>query len=133
MVEWDKFNFSIVEVCDLNAQQERENFYLQKYLPLLNTVFKSNFSDSQIYETLYSKLKAKQQNLDYKNKHIGIFIYVYTYNNDQINNNYTKYDSINTLSKEINVARDKKISKYKCSLPGSHLSLPPSAPRLHQR
>ena len=120
MVGWDKFNFTIVEVCDLNAQQERENFYLQKYLPLLNTVFKSNFSDSQIYETLYSKLKAKQQNLDYKNKHIGIFIYVYTYNNDQINNNYIKYDSINTLSKEINVAPEeryyKKISKYKCSL-----------------
>ena len=120
LVGWDKFNFTIVEVCDLNAQQERENFYLQKYLPLLNTVFKSNFSDSQIYETLYSKLKAKQQNLDYKNKHIGIFIYVYTYNNDQINNNYIKYDSINTLSKEINVAPEeryyKKISKYKCSL-----------------
>ena len=111
LVGWDKFNFTIVEVCDLNAQQERENFYLQKYLPLLNTVFKSNFSDSQIYETLYSKLKAKQQNLDYKNKHIGIFIYVYTYNNDQINNNYIKYDSINTLSKEINVARD-TIKRY---------------------
>ena len=111
LVGWDKFNFTIVEVCDLNAQQERENFYLQKYLPLLNTVFKSNFSDSQIYETLYSKLKAKQQNLDYKNKHIGIFIYVYTYNNDQINNNYTKYDSINTLSKEIYVARD-TIKRY---------------------
>ena len=120
LVGWDKFNFTIVEVWELNAQQERENFYLQKYLPLLNTVFKSNFSDSQIYETLYSKLKAKQQNLDYKNKHIGIFIYVYTYNNDQINNNYIKYDSINTLSKEINVAPEeryyKKISKYKCSL-----------------
>ena len=59
MVGWDKFNFSNVEVCDLNAQQERYKFYLKKYLPLLNTVFKSNFSDSQTYETLYSKLKAK--------------------------------------------------------------------------
>lgn len=64
LVGFCKFSFSIIEVCDLNAQKERENFYLQKYLPLLNTVFKSNFSDSQIYETLYSKLKdrsSKQQ------------------------------------------------------------------------
>ena len=110
LVGWDKFNFTIVEVCDLNAQQERENFYLQKYLPLLNTVFKSNFSDSQIYETLYSKLKAKQGNLVFKNKHEGIPIFVYNCNN-LISTNFLKYNSINTLSKDINVARD-TIKKY---------------------
>ena len=34
---WDNFEFSIIELCDLNNQEDRENFYLQKYLPLLNT------------------------------------------------------------------------------------------------
>lgn len=67
MVSWDKFNLSIVEICDLNIQQERENFYLKKYLPLLNTVLKSNFSDYQKYENLYSKLKAQQKILLYNN------------------------------------------------------------------
>ena len=113
LVGWEKFNFSIVEICDLNTQQERENFYLKKYLPLLNTVFKSNFSgrSAQIYDTLYNKLKAKQENLVHNNKYIGISIYVYTYNNDQISKNFTKYDSINTLSKDINVSRD-TIKRY---------------------
>ena len=117
LVGWDQFNFSIVEICDINNQQERENFYLQNYLPLLNTVFKSNFSQSQIYETLYRKLKAKQGNLEFKNKHGGIPIYVYNCNN-LISTNFLKYNSINTLSKDINVARDtiKKISKYSCAL-----------------
>ena len=110
LVGWDQFNFSIVEICDINNQQEREKFYLQNYLPLLNTVFKSNFSQSQIYETLYRKLKAKQGNLEFKNKHGGIPIYVYNCNN-LISTNFLKYNSINTLSKDINVARD-TIKKY---------------------
>ena len=31
-------------------QQERENYYLQKYLPLLNTIFKSNLNESELQE-----------------------------------------------------------------------------------
>jgi len=38
-VGWDKFEFSIIEICDLNLQQEKENCYLQKYLPLLNSIW----------------------------------------------------------------------------------------------
>lgn len=72
LVGWDQFDFSIVEICDLNLQLERENFYLQKYLPLLNTVFKSSFSDSKLYDTLYSKLKSLQKKLEFNNKHIGV-------------------------------------------------------------
>jgi hypothetical protein len=41
---WDTSEFSIMEICDLSIQQDIEDFYLQKYLPLLNTIFKSNFS-----------------------------------------------------------------------------------------
>lgn len=29
-VGWDKFEFSIIEICDLNLQQEKENYYLKK-------------------------------------------------------------------------------------------------------
>lgn len=105
LVGLDKFNFSIIEICELNIQKERENFYLKKYLPLLNTVFKSNFNASQIFETLYSKLKAKQINLNFNNKYLGIPIYVYTYN-EEISDKFLRYESINILSKEIEVARD---------------------------
>ena len=72
----DKFKFSIVEICDINIQQERENFYLKKYLPILNTVLKSNFSESQIYDTLYSKLKAKQSNLELDNKYADQYMFI---------------------------------------------------------
>jgi hypothetical protein len=51
-IGWDQFEFSIVEICDFSIQQDRKDFYLQKYLPL-NTIFKSNFSEIQSYESLY--------------------------------------------------------------------------------
>ena len=51
-------------------QQERENFYLQKYLPLLYTIFKSNLNETQTYDSLYEKLKLKQLELDLGNKYI---------------------------------------------------------------
>jgi hypothetical protein len=50
------FLFSIVEVCDLNIQEDREKFYLQKYLPVLNTIFKNNFGQIQSYDSLYDSL-----------------------------------------------------------------------------
>ena len=60
---------------------------------------------------MYSKFKAKQGNLELLNKHRGIPIYLYSYNNNFISSNFVKYDSINNLSKNINVARD-TIKKY---------------------
>lgn len=39
---WDKFKFEILEeIEDLNTLRERENFYLTKYKPILNTIYKS--------------------------------------------------------------------------------------------
>lgn len=111
LVGWEKFNFSIVEICNLEFHLEKENYYLKKYLPILNTLLKSNFSDSQIYETLYSKLKAKQKDLVLNNVHSGIPTYLYTYAIDQISLDCTKYDSLNTLSKAIKVSRD-TIKRY---------------------
>lgn len=58
-VGWDKFEFSIIEICSLDMHQEKENYYLQKYLSLLNTIFKSNLSDTQTYDSLYEILKLR--------------------------------------------------------------------------
>lgn len=111
LVGWDKFTFSIIEICDLNMQKDRENFFLKEYLPILNTVLKSNFSESLIYDTLYNKLKTKQKQLEFNNKYLGISIYVYNYVDSQIKENYTNYKSLNTLSKDLNIARD-TIKRY---------------------
>lgn len=92
-------------------QKERENFYLKEYLPLLNTVFKSNFSESLIYDNLYNKLKTKQGELKFNSKYSGLLIYVYNYTNGLINPNFSKYNSFNALSKEFNIARD-TIKRY---------------------
>ena len=43
-------------MCSPEKQGARENYYLQKYLPLLNTTFSSSFSESAIYKSLNSKL-----------------------------------------------------------------------------
>jgi len=111
LVGWDKFSFSIIEICDIGVQNERENFYLKEYLPLLNTVFKSNFSEYLIYDTLYNKLKTKQEEIEFNSEYSGILIYVYNYTNGQINPNFTKYNSLNALSKELNIVRD-TIKRY---------------------
>jgi hypothetical protein len=56
----DKFHFSIIQICSLDVQKERENYYLQKYLPLLNTIYKSDLDSIQNYDSLYEILKLKQ-------------------------------------------------------------------------
>lgn len=62
MVGWEHFKVSIIEICSALEQGARENYYLQKYLPLLNTTFSSSFSESQIYETLATKLSMLKDN-----------------------------------------------------------------------
>lgn len=72
-------------------------------------MFKSNFSSSQIYETLYSKLKERQKDLAIKNRRLpysGVSIYLYTFENYKISENYIKYRSILALSKSINISRE---------------------------
>lgn len=80
-IGWDKFEFSIIEICSLDMHQEKENYYLQKYLPLLNTIFKSNLSDTQTYDSLYEILKLRQLESNFDNKYRGISIYLYEYVN----------------------------------------------------
>jgi len=46
LIGLEHFKFSIVEICSPSEQGKRENYYLQKFLPLLNSTFSSSFSES---------------------------------------------------------------------------------------
>jgi len=87
-------------------QQERENYLLQKYLPLLNTIFKSNLNDTQTYDSLYEILKLRQLESKFENKYQGISIYLYEYVNGQLGTSCNTFSSINELSKYLGVARE---------------------------
>ena len=87
-------------------QQERENYYLEKYLPLLNTIFKSNLSDIQTFDSLYELLKVRQLVSSFENKYQGIYIYLYEYVNGQLTTNCKTFNSINELSNYLGVARE---------------------------
>lgn len=105
-VGWDKFHFSIIQICSLDVQKERENYYLQKYLPLLNTIYKSDLDSMQNYDSLYERLKLKQLEWNQDNKYLGIPIYLYTYIEESLKDNYIKFDSINKLSQYLNISRE---------------------------
>lgn len=113
-VGWDKFVYSIFEICSLDMHQERENYFLQKYLPLLNTIFKSNLSDTQTYNSIYDILKLIQLDFNFDTKHgllipakqvLGISLYLYEYVKGQVSTNYVKFNSINQLSKDLGISR----------------------------
>jgi hypothetical protein len=99
-------NLSIIEICSLDMQQERENYFLEKYLPLLNTIFKSNLSDIQTFDSLYELLKVRQLESSFENKYQGIYIYLYEYVNGQLTTNCKTFNSINELSNYLGVARE---------------------------
>ncbi len=105
-VGWDKFELSIIEICSLDMHRERENYYLQKYLPLLNTIFKSNLSNAQTYDSLYEILKVRKLESDFNNKYKGISIYLYRYVNGQLSANHNTFNSINELSKHLGISRE---------------------------
>lgn len=105
-VGWNKFEFAILEVCSPDMQQERENSLLQKYLPLLNTIFKSNLNDIQTYDSLYEIFKLRQLESNFENKYKGISIYLYECVNGQLDTSCNTFNSINELSNYLGVARE---------------------------
>lgn len=56
----EHFNICILEICSSETQGARENYYLQKYLPLLNSTFSSSLTESAINVTL--KIKCSYNN-----------------------------------------------------------------------
>lgn len=84
---------------------------MQKYLPVLNTIFKSNFGQIQSYVSLYEILRLRKLQLDLGKKYIGINLYLYEYFNGQVSTNYKRFSSINELSKNLGISRE-TISVY---------------------
>lgn len=108
LIGLDHFKFSILEICspDIAEQGKRENYYLQKFLPILNTTFSSSYVESAIYTSLTNKLislKSKNYNPKDTNTQISnkpITIFVYSFDEDKgINSIYDKYNSMAEASK----------------------------------
>lgn len=111
LIGWEYFNISIVETCTKDKLGNRENFYLQKYLPLLNSVFSSSITEDAINLTLKSKLKElRRSNSEYSSLEISdstrrkIPVYLYDINEKGINQSPTYFNSIRaaSLALEIN-------------------------------
>lgn len=79
-----RFYVAILEVCPLKLLSDRENLYLSRYKPLLNTLYStgsSTFNNNKVNRTLFSELKAlksRSQTLS-KIKGVGV-VPVYIYN-----------------------------------------------------
>jgi hypothetical protein len=86
-------------------KNKEENYYLQKYLPLLNTTFSSSFSESAIYTSLTNKLAIWRSISDSFTSGQSIPIYVYEIKDRYINKTYVKYNSITEASRNEIVAR----------------------------
>lgn len=97
LVGWEHFSISIIEECSPEKQGARENYYLQKYLPLLNTTFSSSFSESATWAGPSCQL-ARLRNTQGKINGQGIPVYVYEINNEDINKIFVKYNSITEAS-----------------------------------
>lgn len=97
LVGWEHFNISIIEVCSHEKQGARENYYLHKYLPLLNTTFSSSFSYSAIYKSLNSKLAILSNTSD-KVTGQPLPTFVYEINSKGIKKTFLKYNSITEAS-----------------------------------
>ena len=84
LVGWSNISVHILEFCDEKNLTNRENFYLNKYLPSLNGKFSSSYSSS-VYRSL-SGILAHRQSLYRKedlrlNNHFKYsdFLWVYSY------------------------------------------------------
>ena len=67
---------------------------MQNYLPILNTILKSNLGDIQSYHSLYDKLKLMKSNLVTNKKYKGVCVYKYKCVKSQISWDYSNLSSI---------------------------------------
>lgn len=102
----DNFTFSIVEICSLSEQREKEDKYLQNYLPILNTILKTNLGDIESYESLYDKLKLIKSNLGTNNKYKGVSVYNYRCVKGQISWDYSNFRSMSKLAQHLGISRE---------------------------
>lgn len=109
IVGWDNFIISIIELSETKDLGIRENYYLQKYLPLLNSTFSSNLSETAIFESLIVKLKSlKLTNTNFYGNSIysGVSLWVYKLLNTQIDPTFVKYPSLKKACENTGIARE---------------------------
>jgi hypothetical protein len=105
LIGLEHFKFSIVEICSPSEQGKRENYYLQKFLPLLNSTFSSSFTESAIYMSLRDKLTSLKPTTLTQKSNQPIPIFTYTLCKDKgINPTYIKYNSIGEASRKEKIA-----------------------------
>ena len=96
----EHFSIHILEVCPLAKLGERETYYLQKYIPILNSVFSSSITEGVIKQTLLLKLKDLRETnkvLDSRDT----LVYVYECTEKGINPQATIYKSSNEASRSL--------------------------------
>jgi hypothetical protein len=72
----EHFSIHILEVCPLAKLGERETYYLQKYIPILNSVFSSSITEGIIKQTLLLKLKdLKDTNKGFDSRDTLVYVY----------------------------------------------------------
>nr|NP_074959.1 orf699 [Podospora anserina] len=108
LVGLEHFKFSIIEISSSSEQGIRENYYLQKFLPLLNTTFSSAFSESTIFRSLTDKITSLKTTTLTPKSNQPITIYTYSLHkqgdHEAINPAYIKYNSIGEASKMEKIA-----------------------------
>ena len=112
LIGWEHFNISIIETCALDKLGERENFFLQNYLPLLNSVFSSSVTETAINTTLKAKLDSLRKSNSSTSFKYNVPLYVYDLREDRIENTFIYFKSIQeaSLALEINAT---SLSQYR--------------------
>ena len=116
---WENFTIGIVEICGAKEQGIRENYYLQKYLPLLNSAFFSKYSETAIFQTLRNILLLKKSGAgssegqapgegttNAKGRILKVAVWVYKLCATHIDKTFVKYDSINKACEGSGPSRD---------------------------
>ena len=88
----ENFNVHILEVCPVSKLGERETYYIQKYIPILNSVFSSPRTEHVIKQTLFLKLKDLRATNRVKNPTTTL-VYVYEWTEKGISQQATMYNS----------------------------------------
>ena len=96
----EHFNIHILEVCPETKLGERETYYLQKYIPILNSVFSSSITEGVIKQTLLLKLKDLRAINRGKDSRV-ILVYAYEWTEKGINPQPTIYNSTNEASRSL--------------------------------
>lgn len=96
----EEFNIHILELCPETKLGERETYYLQKYVPILNSVFSSTITEGVIKQTLLLKLKDLRAINGGKDSR-STLVYVYEWTEKGINHQPTIYNSSNEASRSL--------------------------------